>query len=66
MISGMGMNSMIEVPCLKENGQMDPVKLEQLIKAEIEKGNKPFFVNSTAGSTVLGAYDDHHAIADIC
>jgi len=45
---------------------MIPEELEKMVKEEIEKGNKPFYVNSTAGTTVFGAYDDHHAIADIC
>ena len=31
-----------------------------------QKGLIPFFVNCTAGSTVVGAYDPIHAIADIC
>jgi len=45
---------------------MIPEELDRAIEREIAKGNKPFFVNSMAGSTVMGAFDDHHAIADIC
>ena len=26
----------------------------------------PFFVNATSGSTVLGAYDDLEALAEVC
>ncbi|ESO87765.1 hypothetical protein LOTGIDRAFT_127363 [Lottia gigantea] len=30
------------------------------------QGNVPFFVMGTCGSTVLGAYDDLNAVADVC
>ena len=65
MVSGMGMHQMRQVPA-EDSGRMDSVALEKMIKEEIEKGNKPFFVNSVAGTTVLGAYDDHNAISEIC
>ena len=45
---------------------MNPKKLEDLILREIEKGNKPFFVNATSGTTVLGSFDDHYAINEVC
>lgn len=45
---------------------MRPDLLEQMIKDEIAKGNKPFYLNSVAGSTVMGSFDDMHALADIC
>jgi len=66
MVCGMGMNQMIDVPCDRITGQMIPEELDKAIDREIAKGNKPFFVNSMAGSTVMGSFDDHHAIADIC
>lgn len=66
MVSGMGMNQMRQVPAINETGAMDPVALEKMVKEEIAKGNKPFFVNSVAGSTVLGSFDDNNAISAIC
>lgn len=45
---------------------MIPDELKKSIEAVIESGRKPFFVNSTAGTTVLGAFDPFGRIADIC
>ena len=44
---------------------MDTYALDQMIVAEKEQGNKPFFVNCMGGSTVLGSYDNQNEIADI-
>lgn len=41
-------------------------ELERLILERKAKGDIPFFVNATAGTTVLGAFDDINTIADIC
>ena len=49
-----------------DNGKMDPEHLEKLIKEDIENGFYPFFVNCTAGTTVIGAFDPINPIADIC
>jgi len=65
-MSGMGMNSMLYVPCERDTGKMRIDKLEEMVKREIEAGNKPFYVNSTAGTTVIGSYDDFNAVADVC
>ena len=66
MVAGMGMNQMIKVPAERWTGQMIPEKLEQAVQEQINQGNKPFFVNSTMGSTVMGAFDDCHQISRIC
>jgi len=66
MVCGMGMNQMRGVPCDRLTGRMSIEALEEMIEAEIAKGNKPFYVNSMAGSTVMGSYDDHKAISAIC
>ena len=36
------------------NGKMIPEHLEKLIMEDKAKGCRPFFVNCTAGSTVIG------------
>lgn len=49
-----------------ERGQMliDDLK-SQILRCQSE-GREPFFVNATAGTTVLGAFDDFNGIADVC
>lgn len=49
-----------------EFGKLRVDILEQKIKEDIGKGLKPFFVNATAGTTVMGAYDDLSAIGELC
>ncbi|XP_074593282.1 glutamate decarboxylase [Brevipalpus obovatus] len=62
---GFGTDNVIEVPC-DSNGRMIPSELEKLAKESISKGNRPFFVNCTCGTTVLGAFDPINPLADIC
>jgi sulfinoalanine decarboxylase/sulfinoalanine decarboxylase/aspartate 1-decarboxylase len=40
--------------------------LEKQIKADLADGLSPFFVNATAGTTVLGTYDPIQDLVDIC
>lgn len=47
-------------------GEIIPEKLEEQIKIDLENGLSPFFVNATAGTTVLGAFDPFEAIGEIC
>ena len=47
-------------------GRMIPEHLDRLISEDIENGFSPFFVNATAGTTVLGAYDPIDEISAIC
>lgn len=49
-----------------EFGKMIPEHLEQLVQEDLENGFSPFFVNATAGTTVLGAYDPIEEIGAIC
>ncbi len=46
-------------------GRMDVADLEAQIKADLEKGKQPFFVNATAGTTVMGAFDPIQEISAI-
>jgi sulfinoalanine decarboxylase/sulfinoalanine decarboxylase/aspartate 1-decarboxylase len=41
-----------------EYGKMIPEALHAKIEEDLELGLKPFFINATAGTTVLGAFDD--------
>ncbi|KIW10962.1 hypothetical protein PV08_10261 [Exophiala spinifera] len=55
---GFGTESVVSVPVDPVTGTMDPVMLESLIVREKEvNGTTPFYVNATAGSTVLGSFD---------
>ena len=49
-----------------ERGEMLTEHLDELIKNDINTGYQPFFVNATAGTTVLGAFDDIEAISKVC
>jgi len=62
---GLGLENCFGVEC-DEKGRMRPEMLEEMILKHKEEGRKPFFVNSTAGTTVMGAFDPLHQIADIC
>ena len=46
-------------------GEMLPDKLEEQILEDLQQGHVPFFVNATAGTTVLGAFDPLTEIARI-
>jgi sulfinoalanine decarboxylase/sulfinoalanine decarboxylase/aspartate 1-decarboxylase len=46
-------------------GRMIPAKIEEQIKIDIQNGCIPTFVNATAGTTVLGAFDPIDEIAAI-
>ena len=47
------------------NGRMMPEKLEEQVVLDISNGLTPTFVNATAGTTVLGSFDQIDKIADI-
>lgn len=47
-------------------GRMIPAELERLVRESIDRGERPYFVNCTCGTTVLGAFDPINPIADIC
>jgi glutamate decarboxylase len=63
-VCGFGTDNVIEVPC-DHKGRMIPMELERLVKESIAKGDRPYFVNCTCGTTVFGAFDPINPIADI-
>ena len=64
MVMGLGMNNMVKVKC-DERGAMIPAELEKAVLAAKERGAVPFYVGTTAGSTVLGAFDDFEGCAEV-
>ena len=62
---GFGSEAIIPVP-VDAAGRMIPAELERLVQESKDKGETPFYVNATAGTTVLGSYDPFEEIADIC
>lgn len=62
---GLGSNAVIKIGC--DSGRaMIPELLEQAIVGADERGEVPFAVIGTAGTTVTSAFDDLNAVADIC
>lgn len=64
-VCGLGSLNAWPVPVDTE-GRMKASELQRLIIKAREKHYTPFFVNATAGTTVLGAYDPLPEIAQIC
>ncbi len=62
--AGIGRNNVRYIPADAE-GRMIPAELEAQIINDIADGYIPTYVNATAGTTVLGAFDPVDAIADI-
>ncbi|WP_228850616.1 pyridoxal phosphate-dependent decarboxylase family protein [Aegicerativicinus sediminis] len=63
-LSGIGRNNVRYVKT-DARGCMLVSDLETQIEKDIELGNLPFFINATAGTTVLGAFDPIKEIAKI-
>jgi len=62
---GLGVDNVIKVKT-DQGGRMIPEELDKALTSTKAEGRVPFFVNATSGSTVLGAYDDLSALADVC
>ena len=62
---GFGSNAVRSIPVDKQ-GRMQPGALEAAIELAKIEGETPFYVNATAGTTVLGSYDPLDKIADVC
>jgi glutamate decarboxylase len=62
---GLG-SSAVRAVKVDTHGQMILSDLELQIQESRKAGETPFFVNSTAGSTVLGSYDPFADIGNLC
>lgn len=63
---GFGSSAVWTVPTSGKTGAMDPTALSSLISKAEAENKTPFYVNATAGTTVLGSYDPLRAISKIC
>jgi glutamate/tyrosine decarboxylase-like PLP-dependent enzyme len=64
VLLGLGRRALIKVAC-DERGRMRPDALAGAIDHALARGQRPFFVNATAGTTVLGGFDPLPALADL-
>ncbi|KAJ5674117.1 hypothetical protein N7462_009556 [Penicillium macrosclerotiorum] len=62
---GFGSSAVWPVPIDKQ-GRMIPSELEKLVQKAQAEGRTPFYVNATAGTTVMGSFDPFNKIAMIC
>jgi glutamate decarboxylase len=62
---GFGSNNVVSVP-VDDDGRMISAELQRLITETRQHGGTPFYVNATAGTTVLGSFDPFDGIADVC
>lgn len=62
--AGIGRNNIRYIKA-DEKGRMIASELEAQIQEDIKNGGIPTYVNATAGTTVLGAFDPINEIADI-
>lgn len=62
---GIGKDHVRLIPS-NDQGEMIPEALEAQIIEDKQNNLLPFFVNATAGTTVLGAFDDVRKISKVC
>jgi glutamate decarboxylase len=62
---GLGTNNVWSVP-IDAQGRMFPSSLEELVQKAKSEGKTPFYVNATAGTTVLGSFDPFTEISATC
>ncbi|RFU78274.1 glutamate decarboxylase [Trichoderma arundinaceum] len=65
MITGLGSSAVWAVP-VDEEGRMKPEALRELVLLAKQQGKTPFYVNTTAGTTVKGSFDSFEEISKIC
>ncbi|WP_400076868.1 pyridoxal phosphate-dependent decarboxylase family protein [Winogradskyella sp. R77965] len=64
-LTGIGRNQ-VRLVNTNGNGEMLADHLDELVQKDLNDGFEPFFVNATAGTTVLGAFDDIELISKVC
>jgi glutamate decarboxylase len=62
---GLGTDNVWPVP-IDSQGRMIPEELDKLVEKAKGEGKTPFYVNATAGTTVLGSYDSFESLSAIC
>ncbi|KAJ5247731.1 hypothetical protein N7468_002714 [Penicillium chermesinum] len=62
---GFGSKAVWQVPVDKQ-GRMITSELEHLVLKAKSEGRTPFYVNATAGTTVMGSFDPFQEIAAVC
>jgi glutamate decarboxylase len=62
---GIGTDNVVSVP-IDAQGQMISSELEKLVQKTKDAGKTPFYVNATAGTTVLGSFDPFKEISAVC
>ena len=62
---GLGTESVVKVRT-DAWGRMTGEALEEAVTKAKAEGKRPFFVNATAGTTVMGAFDDLESLAQVC
>ena len=63
--AGIGRNNVRYID-VDQKGRIIPERLEEQIEQDLKDGYTPAYVNATAGTTVLGAFDPIDALAGIC
>ncbi len=62
---GIGTENVVKIKA-NSNGCLIPEELEKAIEKSIAKGETPFFVAATCGTTMLGAFDPIEEMVPIC
>ncbi len=63
-IAGIGQNNLVKV-ATRDGNDLDPVSLEEAIRADLAAGRRPAVLIGTIGSTSIGAMDDLKALGEV-
>lgn len=64
-LCGIGSDNVVPVP-IDPQGRMIPSELDKLVQKSKDERKTPFYVNATAGTTVLGSFDPFKEISAVC